>query len=41
MWYYNADHPLRRYFSGRPLINFVDKRLGYPTPAARRGEVPY
>jgi phosphoglycerate dehydrogenase-like enzyme len=32
---------LRRYFSGRPLINFVDKRLGYPTPAARRGEVPH
>jgi len=32
---------LRRYFAGRPLINFVDKRLGYPTPAARRGEVPH
>jgi D-3-phosphoglycerate dehydrogenase len=32
---------LRRYFSGRPLINLVDKRLGYPTPAARRGEVPH
>ena len=31
---------LRRYFAGRPLINLVDKRLGYPTPAARRGEVP-
>jgi phosphoglycerate dehydrogenase-like enzyme len=30
---------LRRYFGGRPLINLVDKRLGYPTPAARRGEV--
>ncbi|MDX1945705.1 MAG: D-2-hydroxyacid dehydrogenase [Pirellulaceae bacterium] len=30
---------LRRYFAGRPLINLVDKRLGYPTPAARRGEV--
>jgi phosphoglycerate dehydrogenase-like enzyme len=30
---------LQRYFSGRPLINLVDKRLGYPTPAARRGEV--
>jgi D-3-phosphoglycerate dehydrogenase len=29
---------LRRYFAGRPLINRVDKRLGYPTPAARRGE---
>jgi phosphoglycerate dehydrogenase-like enzyme len=32
---------LRRYFAGRPLINLVDKRLGYPTPAARRGEVPH
>jgi phosphoglycerate dehydrogenase-like enzyme len=31
---------LRRYFAGRPLINLVDKRLGFPTPAARRGEVP-
>lgn len=31
---------LRRYFAGRPLINLVDKQLGYPTPAARRGEVP-
>jgi phosphoglycerate dehydrogenase-like enzyme len=31
---------LRRYLAGRPLINLVDKRLGYPTPAARRGEVP-
>jgi phosphoglycerate dehydrogenase-like enzyme len=30
---------LRRYLSGRPLINFVDKKLGFPTPAARRGEV--
>lgn len=29
---------LRRYFAGRPLLNRVDKRLGYPTPAARRGE---
>ena len=29
---------LRRFFAGRPLINLVDKRLGYPTPAARRGE---
>jgi len=29
---------LRRYLAGRPLINLVDKRLGYPTPAARRGE---
>ena len=28
---------LRRYFAGKPLINRVDKRLGYPTPAARRG----
>lgn len=32
---------LRRYFAGKPLVNFVDKRLGYPTPAARRGEVPH
>jgi phosphoglycerate dehydrogenase-like enzyme len=32
---------LRRYFSGRPLINLVDKKLGFPTPAARRGEVPH
>lgn len=30
---------LRRYLAGRPLVNLVDKRLGYPTPAARRGEV--
>jgi phosphoglycerate dehydrogenase-like enzyme len=29
---------LRRYFACRPLINLVEKRLGYPTPAARRGE---
>jgi D-3-phosphoglycerate dehydrogenase len=29
---------LQRYFAGRPLLNLVDKRLGYPTPAARRGE---
>src|SRR5262245_27726478 len=28
---------LRRYFAGQPLINLVDKRLGYPTPQARRG----
>ena len=28
---------LRRYFAGKPLLNLVDKRLGYPTPAARRG----
>lgn len=28
---------LRRYFAGRPLINVVDKQLGYPTPLARRG----
>jgi D-3-phosphoglycerate dehydrogenase len=32
---------LQRYFSGRPLINFVDKNLGFPTPAARRGEIPH
>lgn len=25
---------LRRYFSGRPLLNVVDKRLGYPTRVA-------
>ena len=31
---------LRRYFSGQPLLNLVDKQLGYPSPAARRGEVP-
>jgi len=29
---------LRRYFAGKPLINLVDKRLGFPTPQARRGE---
>lgn len=29
---------LRRYFSGRKLLNTVDKRLGYPTPQSRRGE---
>lgn len=29
---------LRRYLAGRPLINWVDKRLGFPTPRARRGE---
>lgn len=29
---------LRRYFGGKNLLNRVDKRLGYPTPAARRGE---
>lgn len=29
---------LRRYFAGQKLINLVDKTLGYPTPAARRGE---
>ena len=28
---------LRRYFASKPLINLVEKRLGYPTPAARRG----
>lgn len=26
---------LRRYFAGQPLLNLVEKRLGYPTPAAR------
>lgn len=29
---------LERYFSGGKLLNLVDKQLGYPTPAARRGE---
>jgi phosphoglycerate dehydrogenase-like enzyme len=29
---------LRRYFSGQKLLNLVDKNLGYPTPAARRGK---
>ena len=29
---------LCRYFSGQKLLNLVDKLLGYPTPAARRGE---
>ncbi|MEX2026302.1 MAG: D-2-hydroxyacid dehydrogenase [Pirellulaceae bacterium] len=29
---------LRRYFAGKKLLNVVDKRLGYPTPQARRGE---
>jgi phosphoglycerate dehydrogenase-like enzyme len=29
---------LRRYFRGQKPLNLVDKRLGYPTPAARRGE---
>ncbi len=29
---------LRRFFAGRKLLNVVDKRLGYPTPAARRGD---
>ena len=29
---------LRRYFAGQKLLNLVDKRLGYPTPAARRGD---
>ncbi|HUE74624.1 MAG TPA: D-2-hydroxyacid dehydrogenase [Pirellulaceae bacterium] len=29
---------LRRYFAGQKLLNVVDKRLGYPTPQARRGE---
>jgi D-3-phosphoglycerate dehydrogenase len=27
---------LRRYLAGRPLLNLVDKRLGYPTPQSRR-----
>jgi D-3-phosphoglycerate dehydrogenase len=27
---------LRRYLAGQPLLNLVAKRLGYPTPAARR-----
>jgi D-3-phosphoglycerate dehydrogenase len=27
---------LRRYLAGRPLKNLVDKRLGFPTPAARK-----
>ena len=31
---------LRRYFAGKPLINRVEKQLGYPTPAARRGAEP-
>jgi D-3-phosphoglycerate dehydrogenase len=31
---------LRRYFADKPLINKVEKRLGYPTPAARRGAEP-
>ena len=30
---------LRRHFSGQKLVNLVDKSLGYPAPAARRGEV--
>jgi phosphoglycerate dehydrogenase-like enzyme len=29
---------IRRYFAGQKLLNLVDKTLGYPTPAARRGE---
>lgn len=29
---------LRRYFAGKTLRNLVDKQLGFPTPAARRGE---
>ena len=29
---------LRRHCAGRKLLNVVDKRLGYPTPQARRGE---
>jgi phosphoglycerate dehydrogenase-like enzyme len=27
---------LRRYLAGQPLLNLVDKRLGFPTPEARR-----
>jgi D-3-phosphoglycerate dehydrogenase len=26
---------LRRFLSGEPLLNLVDKRLGFPTPATR------
>lgn len=29
---------LRRYLAGQPLVNLVDKRLGFPTPAARNPE---
>jgi D-3-phosphoglycerate dehydrogenase len=29
---------LQRYLAGQPPLNLVDKRLGYPTPQARRGE---
>ncbi|MEX2174991.1 MAG: D-2-hydroxyacid dehydrogenase [Pirellulaceae bacterium] len=29
---------LRRYLAGQPLLNLVDKGLGFPSPAARRGE---
>ena len=29
---------LRRYVAGQKLLNLVDKTLGYPTPAARRGK---
>jgi D-3-phosphoglycerate dehydrogenase len=30
---------LRRYLAGRPLLNLVDKRLGFPTPTARTAGV--
>lgn len=29
---------LQRYLAGQPPLNLVNKRLGYPTPQARRGE---
>jgi D-3-phosphoglycerate dehydrogenase len=32
---------LRRYLSGRPLFNLVDKRLGYPTPVGRPSGRPW
>jgi len=32
---------LRRYLSGRPLFNLVDKRLGYPTPVGRASGRPW
>lgn len=32
MWYYNADHPLRRYFSGLAEHTFID-RFGVADPA--------
>lgn len=30
---------LRRYFSGQPLLNLVDKNLGFPVPISLRGGV--